>query len=48
MQQQTESEAATRYCQENEISVLHGGCILMHAENTAFYYKMHRWFRVVA
>jgi len=47
MQQQTESEAAIRYCQENGISVVHGECILMHAEKTAFYHKMHRWVRGV-
>ena len=45
MQQQTESEAAIRYCQENGISVVYGECILMHAQNTAFYHKMHRWVR---
>jgi uncharacterized protein len=43
MQQQTESEAAIRYCQENGISVVYGECILMHAKNTAFYHRMHRW-----
>lgn len=47
MQQQTESEAAIRYCQENGISVVYGECILMHAANTAFYHKMHRWVRGV-
>jgi hypothetical protein len=45
MQQQAESEAAIRYCQENGISEVHGECILMHAQNTAFYHKMHRWVR---
>jgi len=29
MQQQTESEVAIRYCQENGISVVYGECILM-------------------
>jgi hypothetical protein len=47
MQQQTESEAAIRYCRENGISVVYGECILMHADNTAFYHKMHRWVRGV-
>jgi hypothetical protein len=47
MQQQTESEAAIRYCQENGISVVYGECILMHAAHTAFYHKMHRWVRGV-
>ena len=45
MQQQTESQAAIRYCQESGISVVYGECILMHAQNTAFYHKMHRWVR---
>jgi len=45
MQQQTESESAIRYCHENGISVVYGECILMHAANTAFYHKMHRWVR---
>jgi predicted CoA-binding protein len=43
MQQQTESDAAIRYCQENGISEVHGECILMHAQNTSFYHRMHRW-----
>jgi uncharacterized protein len=43
MQQQTESDEAIRYCQENGISEVHGECILMHAQNTAFYHRMHRW-----
>jgi len=43
MQQQTESEAAIRYCQENGITEVHGECILMHAQNTSFYHRMHRW-----
>ena len=43
MQQQTESEAAIRYCQVNGMSVVQNECILMYAEKTAFYHKLHRW-----
>ncbi len=43
MQQGAESEAAVRFCQENNISAVHGECILMFAEPTAWYHRMHRW-----
>ena len=43
MQQGAESEAAIKFCQENGISEVHGECIMMHAPNTAFFHKMHRW-----
>jgi predicted CoA-binding protein len=43
MQQGAESEAAIRFCQANGISEVHGECIMMFAENTAFFHRMHRW-----
>jgi predicted CoA-binding protein len=43
MQQGAESEAAIRFCQANGISEVHGECIMMHAPDTAFFHKMHRW-----
>jgi len=43
MQQGSESEAAIHYCEENGISVMHGQCIMMFAEPTAFYHRVHRW-----
>lgn len=43
MQQGTESAAAIQFCQENGISEVHGECIMMHAPNTAFFHKIHRW-----
>lgn len=43
MQQGAESDAAIKFCQEHGISEVHGECIMMHAPNTAFFHKMHRW-----
>jgi predicted CoA-binding protein len=38
-----ESEAAIRFCKENEMSVIHGECILMFAEPAGFVHRVHRW-----
>ena len=43
MQQGSESPAAIRYCEENGISAVHGHCIMMFAEPTAFFHRAHRW-----
>ena len=43
MQQGSESEAAIRFCRENDMTVIDGECILMFAEPTAFYHRFHRW-----
>ena len=43
MQQGAESDAAIRYCEENGISVVHGECVLMFADPTAFHHRAHRW-----
>jgi len=43
MQQGSESPAALRYCEENGISAVHGYCIMMFAEPTAFFHRAHRW-----
>ena len=43
MQQGAESEAAIRFCEEHGISAVYGECVLMFAEPTAFYHRMHRW-----
>jgi predicted CoA-binding protein len=43
MQQGSESAAAIRYCQENDISVVADECILMFAEPAEFYHRAHRW-----
>lgn len=43
MQQGSESPAAIRYCEENGISAIHGECIMMFAEPTAFFHRAHRW-----
>ncbi|MBI4295140.1 MAG: CoA-binding protein [Chloroflexi bacterium] len=42
LQQGARSEAAVRFCQDNGISVVHGECILMLAQPTALYHRMHR------
>jgi predicted CoA-binding protein len=43
MQQGAESQAAIRFCEERDISAVHGECILMFADPTALHHRMHRW-----
>ncbi len=43
LQQGAESRDAIEYCQENGINVIHGHCILMFAEPTAFPHSAHRF-----
>ncbi len=42
MQQGSESDEAINFCRENGIKTVHGECILMYAEPTAFFHKLHR------
>ena len=42
MQQGSESKEAIEYCEKNGISVVAGECILMFAEPTAFFHRLHR------
>ncbi len=43
LQQGSESAEAIRFCEENGVNVVHGECILMFVEPTAFFHKVHRW-----
>jgi len=43
MQQGSESEEAIKFCNENNIEVITGECILMFAEPAAFFHRAHRW-----
>ncbi len=43
IQQGAESEKAVNFCKKNGIKVIPGECILMFAEPTAFYHRIHRW-----
>lgn len=43
LQQGAESREAVASCKENDISVIHGHCILMFAEPTAFPHRLHRY-----
>ncbi len=43
MQQGAESPEAIRFCQENGIEAIHGECILMFTEPSAFFHRAHRW-----
>ena len=47
MQQGSESQDAIRFCEEHNISVVAGECILMFAEPAEFYHRVHRWARGV-
>lgn len=42
IQQGAESDEAIHFCKENNINVIHGECILMSAEPTAFFHRLHR------
>jgi predicted CoA-binding protein len=43
LQEGSESEAALRLCQENNVPVIHGECILMFAEPVKSFHAFHRW-----
>lgn len=43
MQQGAESPEAIRFCEQHGIAVVHGQCILMFAEPTAWFHRAHRW-----
>ena len=44
MQQGSESDTAIRFCEENNMKVVYGECILMFAEPVSFLHRAHRWF----
>ena len=44
MQQGAESQAAIRFCEEREISAIHGECILMFADPAGLH-RLHGWVR---
>jgi len=48
MQQGAESDAATAFCDEHQMSVVRGECILMFCEPAPFFHRAHRWFKGVA
>lgn len=41
--QGAESKDAIDFCNSKQINVIHGECILMFAEPTAFFHRAHRW-----
>lgn len=43
LQQGAESAEAIRLCEEAGVPVVHGECILMFAEPTAWFHRAHRW-----
>jgi len=43
MQQGSESQDAIRFCEENNISVVAGECILMFAKPVESFHRVHRW-----
>jgi len=48
IQQQAETKAAIEYCQANGISVIYNECVLMFAEPSAWFHKMHKFVWGVA
>ena len=47
IQQQAETKAAIEYCQASGISVIYNECVLMFAEPSAFFHKMHKFVKGV-
>ncbi len=45
LQQGAESPEAIGACEQHGIAVVHGECILMFAEPTAWFHRAHRWMR---
>jgi predicted CoA-binding protein len=43
MQQGADSEEAISFCSDNGIEAIQGECILMFAEPSKFYHRIHRW-----
>jgi predicted CoA-binding protein len=43
LQQGAESPSVLQACQQQGLEVVHGHCILMFAEPTASFHKIHRW-----
>lgn len=43
MQQGSESEEAIKFCQENNINVIYGECIMMFVEPVKNIHAVHRW-----
>lgn len=43
IQQQSETKSAIDYLKENGVNVVHNECVMMFAEPTAFFHKLHRW-----
>ncbi|HLG32909.1 MAG TPA: CoA-binding protein [Ignavibacteriaceae bacterium] len=48
MQQGSESTEAIKFCNENNIEIISGECILMFAEPAAFFHRAHRWINKIA
>ncbi|MBD3276382.1 MAG: CoA-binding protein [Candidatus Marinimicrobia bacterium] len=42
IQQGSETPEALKFCEENGMSVIHGECILMFAEPTHWFHRVHR------
>jgi predicted CoA-binding protein len=47
MQQGAASVAAVRFCQDHDMAVVHGECILMFSEPSGWVHGAHRWVRGV-
>ena len=43
LQQGSQSEAAVKFCEENGIDCVSNECILMFAQPTAFFHRVHKW-----
>lgn len=41
LQQGAESQDAIKYCQDNGMTVIHNECIMMYAENSAWFHRFH-------
>jgi predicted CoA-binding protein len=45
MQQGSQSPAAIKFCQDHDLNLVHGECILMYQSNPASFHKFHKFVK---
>lgn len=48
LQRGSESKSAIRLCEQKEVSVIYGECVMMFAEPVKSFHAFHRWIRKVS
>jgi predicted CoA-binding protein len=47
LQQGSESDAAIKLCAENQITAIHGECVMMFADPVKSFHAFHRWINKI-